>query len=258
MSTRILVIEDDPDIRRGLCVRLQAHGYATESAADAITGHSLAAKNKPSLILLDLGLPGGDGIALLKRLKSLASTSAIPVIVLTGRDPHVHEAASRDLGAVGFFQKPPEIEQLIAAIREQIGAAPAGESTTGRVKRILVVEDDADTRMGLMVRLRKAGYEVAFAADASTALTVAKKENPNLVLLDLGLPGGDGFLVLQRLKGTPGLTSTPVIVVSARDPEVNRARALKEGADAYFHKPADMPELLDVIKQKLSTAAETS
>lgn len=122
MPKGILVIEDDGDIRRGLCVRLQAHGYTTEAAADAITGHSLALKAQPALILLDLGLPGGDGLALLKKLKALPATASIPVLVLTGRDPQNHEEAARQLGSAGFFQKPPEIDHLIAAIHDQIGA----------------------------------------------------------------------------------------------------------------------------------------
>ncbi len=254
MGARILVIEDDADIRRGLCVRLHAHGFATESAADVITGHQLALKTRPALILLDLGLPGGDGLSLLKRLGGQASTSSIPVIVLTGRDPQVHEPAARELGAVAFFQKPPEIDRLVDAIQQQIGApqrhAPDALAAP-QARKILVVEDDGDTRMGLIVRLRKAGYETAFAGDASTALTIAKKEHPDLVLLDLGLPGGDGFMVLQRFRNTPALAAVPVIVLSARDPEANRARAIQAGADAYFHKPADMHELLAMIQTKL-------
>lgn len=105
--------------------------------------------------------------------------------------------------------------------------------------------------MGLIVRLRKAGYDTTFAADAATVLTVAQKESPDLVLLDLGLPAGDGFVVLDRLKRVPALSAIPVIVLSARDPVVNRERALQAGARAYFHKPADMPELLETIRRQL-------
>lgn len=249
MVKSILVVEDDPDIRRGLCVRLQAHGYSTEVASDGVTAQRLAIKTKPALILLDLGLPGGDGLALLKRINALATTSSIPVIVLTGRDPQVHEQASRLLGAVAFFQKPPDVDGLIAAIEEQIGAPePKAQAASSR-KKVLVVEDDPDTRMGVIVRLRHAGYDAVFAGDASTALTIAQREKPDLVLLDLGLPAGDGFVVLERLKRSDSLCTTPVIVLSARDPAVNRPRALEAGACEYFHKPADMPELLGAIRK---------
>ena len=85
-------------------------------------------------------------------------------------------------------------------------------------------------------------------------LTVAQKENPDLVLLDLGLPAGDGFVVLDRLKKAPALSTIPVIVLSARDPVANRDRALQAGARAYFHKPADMRELLETIREQLNVS----
>ena len=154
MPSGILVIEDDADIRRGLCVRLQAHGYSTQAAADAITGHSLALRTKPALILLDLGLPGGDGLALLTKSRP-STTASIPVLVLTGRDPQKHEASALRMGAAGFFQKPPEVDRLIAAIQEQIGDPQPQDRTVSARQEILVVEDDADTRMGLIVRLRR-------------------------------------------------------------------------------------------------------
>ena len=78
------------------------------------------------------------------------------MLVLTGRDPQTHEAAARQMGAAGFFQKPPEVDRLIAANQRQIGdPATTGPNGFGAQKEILGVEDDADTRMGLMVRLRR-------------------------------------------------------------------------------------------------------
>lgn len=122
-------------------------------------------------------------------------------------------------------------------------------------KKILICEDDADTRRGLNVRLRKEGYDTAFAGDAATALSVARKEQPDLVLLDLGLPAGDGYLVLDRMKHLATLGTTPVIVLSARDPEANRPRALQAGARAYLHKPVDFPELLQAIQTELGPSS---
>ena len=102
--------------------------------------------------------------------------------------------------------------------------------------KILIIEDDVDLQRGLNVRLRAANYDTAFAGDAVMALSIAKKEAPDLILLDLGLPGGDGFLVLDRMKNIASLACTPVIVVSARDPLANKERALKAGAEAFFQK----------------------
>jgi DNA-binding response OmpR family regulator len=251
MNKAILIIEDDADIRQALVLRLKSHGYTTHTAADAITGHALALRIRPALILLDLGLPGGDGIALLKKFGAFAATSAIPVIVLTGRDPQTHEEAARRLGAVAFFQKPPDVERLIAVIDQHVSSRQEDAPARATQRKILIIEDDADTRMGLVVRLRKAGYQTAIAGDAGTALTAVQRESPDLILLDLGLPAGDGFVVLERLKKTDRLESIPVIVLSARDPEANRSRALQAGAHAYFHKPADMKALLETIEREL-------
>jgi CheY-like chemotaxis protein len=83
------------------------------------------------------------------------------------------------------------------------------------------------------------------------ALAIAKKEAPDLILLDLGLPGGDGFVVLDRMKNIASLACTPVIVVSARDPKANEQRALAAGAEAFFQKPVDNDELMKAIQRAL-------
>ena len=106
-------------------------------------------------------------------------------------------------------------------------------------------------RRGLNIRLRASNYDTAFAADAVMALSIAKKEAPDLILLDLGLPGGDGFLVLDRMKSIASLACTPVIVVSARDPKTNEKRALDAGAEAFFQKPVDNEELMKAILHAL-------
>ncbi len=118
-------------------------------------------------------------------------------------------------------------------------------------KKILIVDDDPDLRRGLNVRLRANNYETVFATDGMSAISVAQKERPDLVVLDLGLPAGDGFTVMERFKAIAPLSVVPVIVVSARDPQVNRDRALKAGAEAYLQKPVDNDELLSAIRKAL-------
>jgi DNA-binding response OmpR family regulator len=117
--------------------------------------------------------------------------------------------------------------------------------------KILIIEDDPDLRRGLNIRLRASNYDTAFAADAVMALSIAKKESPDLILLDLGLPGGDGFMVLDRMKNIASLACTPVIVVSARDPKANEKRALDAGAEAFFQKPVDNDQLMKAIQRAL-------
>jgi two-component system KDP operon response regulator KdpE len=118
-------------------------------------------------------------------------------------------------------------------------------------KKILIVEDDPDVRHGMHVRLKANNYDVCYAADAISSMTEAKKHEPDLIILDLGLPAGDGFVVMDRLKTVPSLSLVPVIVVSARDARANQERALKAGAKAYLQKPVSNAELLAVIRQAL-------
>ena len=118
-------------------------------------------------------------------------------------------------------------------------------------KKILIVDDDQHLLLGLTPRLKANGYRVLSAADAISAITVARKEAPDLVILDLGLPAGDGFVVLERMRSLADLVDIPVIVLSARDPAVNKQRALDAGALAFFQKPPDNHEFLTAIRQAL-------
>src|SRR5207302_2629564 len=88
-----------------------------------------------------------------------------------------------------------------------------------------------------------------------SAIALAHKERPNLIILDLGLPAGNGYSVLKRLQESDALSSIPVIVLTARDPLGNEERTLDAGATAFFQKPADNNELLEVIRASLQTAS---
>jgi CheY-like chemotaxis protein len=123
------------------------------------------------------------------------------------------------------------------------------------VPKILIVDDDQDTRQLLKIRLESNGYETAFAADAITAVGIAREERPDLILLDFGLPGGDGVVVLERLKTFPALAHIPVIVVSAREPSSTERRATEAGAEAYVQKPIDNAELIAAIRTALREPA---
>jgi DNA-binding response OmpR family regulator len=125
-------------------------------------------------------------------------------------------------------------------------------------QKILIVDDDPDLRQALRLRLRASHFETVSACDGYSAIAQAYKEHPNLIILDLGLPAGDGFVVLKRLQDDDKLSSIPVVVLTARDPQGNEARALQNGAVAFFQKPADNAELLEVIRASLPTERHAS
>jgi two-component system KDP operon response regulator KdpE len=111
--------------------------------------------------------------------------------------------------------------------------------------RILIVDDDADMRRGLSARLKTCGYDIAFAVGAVSVVSVAVKEKPELILLDIGLPGGPGFGVMQRLQNLAPLIGTPVIIVSAREPATHEKKTIAAGAQGLLpetggHRRADV------------------
>lgn len=118
--------------------------------------------------------------------------------------------------------------------------------------KIMIVDDDPDLRQALRLRLRANKYETVNAVDGYSAIALAYKEHPDLIILDLGLPAGDGFVVLDRLQRDDKLSTIPVIILTARDPQSSERRALHAGAAAFFQKPADNAELLEVIRASLS------
>ncbi len=119
--------------------------------------------------------------------------------------------------------------------------------------KILLVDDDTDFCRAMAIRLHAAGYTVDIAGDGYTATVKARQEEPDLILLDIGLPAGNGFAVLKRLRQlTSAISMVPIIVLTARDPQANRELALQNGADAFFQKPVDNEELLAKMEELLS------
>ncbi|MDP9253435.1 MAG: response regulator transcription factor [Verrucomicrobiota bacterium] len=123
-TKKILVVDDDKDLALGLVVRLKANDYNVVVASDAEAAVSVALKEKPDLVILDIGLPDDDGFAVMLRLQNMVSTIGTPIIMLTGRDPAKYKEHALWVGAEAFFQKPVENEELLAAIRQALGESP--------------------------------------------------------------------------------------------------------------------------------------
>jgi DNA-binding response OmpR family regulator len=123
-------------------------------------------------------------------------------------------------------------------------------------KKILIVDDNEDLLVGLGVQLSAAGYDIFIAEDAAKAVQIVKEEKPQLIILDIGLPGVSGFVVMERLKRIAP-APIPIIVLSARVPSEVKEKAYKAGAKAYFHKPADNTKLLETIDNILDDLSET-
>jgi DNA-binding response OmpR family regulator len=128
----------------------------------------------------------------------------------------------------------------------------------GQKKKILIVDDERDIVKALMIRLQGAGYEVVTAFDGAQAIFVAHKEKPDLILLDIRMPAGNGFSVAEKLKHSVNTFSIPVIFLTGSPERNAEERAVTLGARFYIKKPYDPEELLDAIKRALEKEPESS
>jgi DNA-binding response OmpR family regulator len=118
MSKKILIVDDEPDVIKMLGVRLKASGYEIISAQDGVQAVSIAHKEKPDMIILDIKMPAQDGYTVYENLKMAASTNLIPIIFLTALPPQEVEKKVKKLGADGYISKPFEAEDILKKIKE--------------------------------------------------------------------------------------------------------------------------------------------
>ncbi len=261
---RILIIEDDEKIAFALSVRLKSYGYTTWTAGDGILAIASAVQNKPDLILLDIALPGGDGFSLTERFRRLPETRKTPIVLTTAsHDPRLREKALA-LGACGLLGKPYDAEELASTIQAVFG--PARESSCEAqalkhqaelskpgARRILIVEDDQKIAMSLSLRMKAAGFESLVANDGLSGIRSALDHRPDLVLLDISLPAGDGFSVAEGIqRNIPA--PTPIIFLTASKLPDLRVRAQKLGAVGFFEKPYESEDLVAAVKRALPLA----
>jgi two-component system alkaline phosphatase synthesis response regulator PhoP len=119
-------------------------------------------------------------------------------------------------------------------------------------KKILVVDDEIDIVRAMTIRLRNAGYEVISAQDGVAATKMALRECPDLILMDIGMPCGDGHIVAERLFENMATATTPIVFLTARTSETDRGKAAKVGAAAYITKPFNSEDLLKIVSQTLA------
>jgi CheY-like chemotaxis protein len=203
----VLVVEDNPTAREALRQFLTRKGFRAEAAGSGEEGLRLAGELHPLAILLDLVMPGMDGWAVLTALKADPTLADIPVVLFTGMADDRREALRR--GASDFVTKPVDPDQLAAVLKRYREGLAA--------RRILLVDDDADLRRRMRGLLEEAGLEVDEAGDGRVALTRLDERWPELILLDLLMPGMDGFAFLAELQRRGEGRSVPVVVLTAKE-----------------------------------------
>ena len=258
----ILIVEDDSKLALALSVRLKANGFSTWIAQDAITAVATAIRVRPHLILLDVTLPGGNGFELIERFDQFPETRETPIILTTAsKDPELRRK-SIDMGAAGLLRKPYDPDELLGIVdqvferwnivdfRETRGVQLQSKCTNA-FKRVLIIEDDQNIASALSIRMAAAGYQTAVANDAISGLRSAVNLSPDMVILDISLPAGNGFSVAERIQAN---ISKPVriIFLTASKRLDFRQRAEQLGAVGFFEKPYEADSLLNAVRQALN------
>jgi GAF domain-containing protein/DNA-binding response OmpR family regulator len=229
----VLVIDDDANARDLLERTLAKDGFRVVTAASGEEGLLRAREvPHPDAITLDVLMPGMDGWQVLSALKADPALAAIPVIVLTMLDD---TRLGFTLGAAGFMTKPIDRERLTALLRNQI--------RNGN-RLVLVVDDDAETRAMLRRSLERDGWSVAEAAEGNEALGIIAGSRPALIMLDLMMPGLDGFGVVAELRQHADWREIPVVVLTAKDMTEADREALNGSVQRVLQKGSVSREAL--------------
>lgn len=204
----VLVVEDDLGAAELIRDQLTYGGYRVAVVGSGHAGLGAARRLRPQAITLDLGLPDMDGWEVLYRLKRDPDTQRIPVLVVSARDKG---ELGLSLGAVDWLVKPVDPQRLLGALQRcrELGIPR-------RTFRILVVDDEPVVLEALEALLTREGHEVLQATEGETALKQAEAERPDIILLDLHLPGLSGFEVVARLRQVAGLEAIPIIAFSGK------------------------------------------
>jgi len=234
----ILVIEDDPAFAQHLCKACHEKGFKCLRAPTGEAGLELADGYLPDAVLLDITLPGMDGWAVLTALKENLRTRHIPVHIISAEDASTE---SLRLGAVGHATKPISNEALENAFSK------LEEIASKRLKHILVVDDNRETRRSVMGLIAGDEMRITEATSASEAMKALRTTRFDCVILDLGLPDMDGLELLRNLKNE-GVPLSPVIIYTARDLTPEQEMGIREHADSIILKDVRSQErLLDEV-----------
>ena len=251
---RVLIVEDNELNRKLVRTLLQIADYEALETSNAEEALKIARETKPDLILMDIHLPGMDGLTATRHIKNDPELRGIPVVALTACAMPDDEQKALDAGCDGYISKPIETRNFIDRINSFMPCEKDREQENEVQdcrKRILIVDDDPASIKLLVEKLSKETYRFLTATDGREGLKKANEYIPDLILLDVIMPGMDGFEVTRRLKSDPKTRDIPVILVTALGDEGNKAEGLRVVADDFLNKPVSTVELQARVRSLL-------
>lgn len=268
-KNKILVIEDEKVLLMAIKSKLEIEGYDVVFAEDGEKGEELIKSEKPDLLLLDILLPKKDGFEVLEDLKK--EKIELPIIIISNSGQPVEIDRAKKLGVRDFLIKanfsPAEVLEKVRKVlpvdnnKEQKKEEDLLEekaefvipSASDGSPRVLVVEDDEFLREVICQKLIKDGFDVTAAIDANSAFEMIKEKPPQVILLDLILPGMDGFEFMSQIKKNDDTKNIPIVVLSNLGQKEDVDRATSLGAVDYLIKANFTPaEIVQKTREVLS------
>ncbi|MDY6861398.1 MAG: response regulator [Thermodesulfobacteriota bacterium] len=258
MREKILIIERDRDIRKILETLLKKEQYYVRSVSAGDEALDILKSDQYGLIIMDINMPGTNGIQIMRNIKEL--DKYIEVIICTGLNSIDNAVQTlRAGGAFDFFSKPLKNEdQLIISVKQALEKFRLNIENNGFLrkmrnhrpagKKILIVDDDPTIQKLFTSILSTRNYETEVASDGFEAGLKVMEFRPDIIILDLFMPGMDGFEVCKRIKGNPTTSQIKILAITGYDTGENRARIMEAGADDYLAKPIAMDTLLQHIE----------
>lgn len=246
----ILICDDDAGIRTVLSEHLHRQGYTVIEAASGEQALQLAAERQVEAILLDLYMPGLSGWETLQHLRNNPATARIPVVILSVLSSTLRPQLTGD--AQGWVQKPFNEKLLFAELGRILhqGAGPAN---------VLLVEDDMDLASVVTASFQNAAIQIDHAPTRKQAIRQCLTRPPDLLILDLTLPDGDGFTLVEWLRQQPGLRTLPLVVYSGREVSDSEMAKLRLGPTEFLTKariqPQEVEELVISMVQRIRSKA---
>jgi DNA-binding response OmpR family regulator/HPt (histidine-containing phosphotransfer) domain-containing protein len=243
---RLAIIDDDRVLAGRLRIEALAWGFQVEIATDLMTARHVIVTYRPEVILLDLNFPGpDDGISLLTEVMDLQPP--IPVLAFTGRGNMADRLQVAKLGGCVFLHKPLPTHAILQAVKEAL-------SQQDHANRILVVDDDPTVAAALTNLLEPVGLEVFGVPNLQEFWDTLDSIAPNLLILDLEMPGISGIDICQTIRNDLRWRHLPVLFFSVHDGARELDRAFGAGADDYICKTAPPAELVTRIRHRLQRA----
>ncbi len=253
---RVLLVEDQWDSRELMAEILRSAGCEVDGAGSVSEALEHLEEALPDVLVSDIGMPGEDGYSLLRRIRQReAPLSALPAIAVSAYAREEDRIRALSAGFQVHLAKPFEPAELLAAVARVAGErpAPASGGAMRDTLHVLVIEDDPDLGDGLKRLLELAGYQVELAADGPSGIERALERRPLVALVDLGLPGLDGFGVARKLRSLVPREELSLVAISGLSRPEDIGKAVASGFDDYIEKPVSFDRLDAVLGARIGT-----